>query len=114
MRKVLISIAAVALSIVPVAGSTAFAMTPGGTNISSSQNQSNNLQADRSNTNNSSQTAYYNASVSYEALYYVKYAATETYYTNDTQNSANNASLMDNYMNNSQNRFNMPSSYQYN
>lgn len=115
MKKLLVSVATVGLTLIPTVSAHAMSYSPS-TNISASQNQEANLAANKSNSNSSSNTSYYNQTVNYEAISLVKYAASTTAFTNSTQNSQNRASLLANYMNNSQSQFSMPaylSQYSY-
>ncbi len=110
MRKILVSVATVGLTVIPAVSASAMSYSPS-TNISASQNQASSVDASKSNSNNSSNTSYYNQTVNYEALSYVKYSASTTAFTNSTQSSQNRASLMADFMKNSQSQFSMPSYY---
>ena len=104
MKKLLVTGAAIALSILPVASVSADT----GTNISGSQNEGYSTDANKSSNNSSSSETYVNQTVSYEELYYVKYGATLTAYTKDTQSAADHASLSQNYFNNNDIRLSIP------
>ncbi len=106
MKKALLSGIVVSTALLPAASASAMA---GGTNISSSQSQGSSVNANKSNSNSSSQEAYVNKSVSYEALYYVKYDASVTEYVKNMQNAQNQASLAAQYYNNANSQFSMPS-----
>lgn len=108
MKKLLVSVATVGITVIPAASASAMSYSPS-TDISASQNQAASIDANKSNSNRSSNTSYYNQTVNYEALSYVKYSASTTAFTTSSQESRNNASLMADFMKNSQSQFSMPS-----
>jgi hypothetical protein len=109
MKKLLVTGAVAVLSVLPVASVSADTGSYGsGTNISGSQSEGYDQNARKSSSNSSTNEAYVNKTVSYEALYYVKYDASLTAYTKNTQNANNNASYQQSYFNNTNSQFNMP------
>ncbi len=113
MKRLLVAGAALALSVLPVAGVSA--STGGdtgyggsGTDIYASESEGYDVSKDQSSDNSSVHEAYVDKTVSYEALYYVKYDATLSAFVKDAQNASNNSSFQANYFNNSESQFSMP------
>lgn len=106
IKKTVVAGAVLVAGLVPSA--SAAAMSGGGTNISTSNDLNTNVNAQKANANSSSNVAYYNKSVNYEALSYVKYSANVTAYTASKQNAFNEASMNASLSKSANSEFNMP------
>ncbi len=108
IKKAIIAGSVLAASVIPSA-SAAAGTAGGGSNATSIKSTSAAVKADKSNSNSSNSVAYVNKTVNYEALYYVKYSASETAYFANAQQSANNASFAAALNKSSFNDYSMPS-----
>ncbi|HSW79469.1 MAG TPA: hypothetical protein VLG47_01710 [Candidatus Saccharimonadales bacterium] len=110
IRRTLAAGAVLVAGLVPsaTAGASAYGGY-GGTNISTSNSLDANVNAQKANANSSSNVTYFNKTVNYEALSYVKYNASVTAFTASKQNAFNEASLNASLSKSANSEFNMPS-----